>query len=122
MSESLYSLYVGVLGCARVTVAAAMNAFGSSFICYECRQVLRKQHRTFRPASKRHGSSTPSSTAFAKRPLRVGVIGSGPAGFYAAARILQKSDTAHVDMFEKLPVPFGLVRYGVAPDHPEVKV
>lgn len=54
--------------------------------------------------------------------MRLGIIGSGPAGFYAAARVLQKSSDARVDMFEKLPVPFGLVRYGVAPDHPEVKV
>lgn len=54
--------------------------------------------------------------------MRVGIIGSGPAGFYAAARIIQKSDDAIVDMYEQLPAPFGLVRYGVAPDHPEVKV
>ena len=54
--------------------------------------------------------------------MRLGIIGSGPAGFYAAARVMQKSPDARVDMFEKLPVPFGLVRYGVAPDHPEVKV
>lgn len=49
-------------------------------------------------------------------------MGSGPAGFYAAARLLGKQNNAVVDMFEKLPVPFGLARYGVAPDHPEVKV
>ncbi|PYH94614.1 NADPH-adrenodoxin reductase Arh1 [Aspergillus ellipticus CBS 707.79] len=55
------------------------------------------------------------------RPIRVAVVGSGPAGFYAAYRLLAKVDTAVVDMYEKLPVPFGLARYGVAPDHPEVK-
>lgn len=54
--------------------------------------------------------------------MQVAVIGSGPAGFYAAARILQKVHNAKVDMYEQLPTPFGLVRYGVAPDHPEVKV
>jgi len=56
------------------------------------------------------------------RPLRLAVIGSGPAGFYASLRVMQKLDNARVDMYERLPTPFGLVRYGVAPDHPEVKV
>ena len=58
------------------------------------------------------------------RPLRLAIIGAGPAGFYAAARLfgLPGSDKLRIDMYEELPVPFGLVRYGVAPDHPEVKV
>ena len=50
------------------------------------------------------------------------VVGSGPAGFYTAYRVMSKIPGAKVDMFEALPVPFGLVRFGVAPDHPEVKV
>lgn len=55
------------------------------------------------------------------------VVGSGPAGFYTASRVIQNAPSlkgkpsVHVDMFELLPAPFGLVRYGVAPDHPEVK-
>ncbi|KAI3318612.1 FAD/NAD(P)-binding domain-containing protein [Xylariaceae sp. AK1471] len=49
------------------------------------------------------------------------VIGSGPAGFYTAYRVMSRIHQAKVDMFEALPVPFGLVRFGVAPDHPEVK-
>ncbi|CAK7198262.1 NADPH-adrenodoxin reductase [Sporothrix eucalyptigena] len=48
------------------------------------------------------------------------VIGSGPAGFYTAYRVMAKTAT-RIDMYEALPVPFGLVRFGVAPDHPEVK-
>ncbi|CAK7271226.1 NADPH-adrenodoxin reductase [Sporothrix epigloea] len=48
------------------------------------------------------------------------VIGSGPAGFYTAYRVMAKT-AARIDMYEALPVPFGLVRFGVAPDHPEVK-
>lgn len=52
---------------------------------------------------------------------RVCVVGSGPAGFYTAQQILKSHATAQVDMYEKLPTPFGLVRYGVAPDHQEVK-
>lgn len=49
------------------------------------------------------------------------VVGSGPAGFYTAYRVMSLIDRAEVDMYEALPVPFGLVRFGVAPDHPEVK-
>lgn len=66
-------------------------------------------------------SSTPSLNG---RKFRLAVVGSGPAGFYAASRVLSSegSENAQVDMYEELPVPFGLVRYGVAPDHPEVKV
>ncbi|XP_042213542.1 NADPH:adrenodoxin oxidoreductase, mitochondrial-like [Homarus americanus] len=52
---------------------------------------------------------------------QVCIVGSGPAGFYTAQQILKSHAAAQVDMYEKLPVPFGLVRYGVAPDHPEVK-
>ena len=52
--------------------------------------------------------------------LRVAIIGSGPAGVYSAAALTQRGDVA-VDIFEKLPCPFGLVRYGVAPDHPKIK-
>ncbi|GFY37838.1 NADPH:adrenodoxin oxidoreductase, mitochondrial [Trichonephila inaurata madagascariensis] len=51
---------------------------------------------------------------------RICIIGSGPAGFYTAQHLL-KEDHTEVDIFEKLPVPFGLIRYGVAPDHPEIK-
>ncbi|KAL7753138.1 NADPH-adrenodoxin reductase [Sorochytrium milnesiophthora] len=53
--------------------------------------------------------------------LRLAVVGGGPAGFYTAYRVLKNIVAVSVDMFEALPVPFGLARYGVAPDHPEVK-
>lgn len=52
--------------------------------------------------------------------LKVAIVGSGPAGFYTAQKLLKNAQIS-VDIFEKLPVPFGLVRYGVAPDHAEVK-
>jgi len=55
-------------------------------------------------------------------PLRVAIIGSGPAGFYTAEKLLkQNSVTVQVDMYDRLPVPFGLVRFGVAPDHEKIK-
>jgi len=50
------------------------------------------------------------------------VIGSGPAGFYTTYKVMSKIENSVVDMYEHLPAPFGLVRFGVAPDHPEVKV
>ncbi|MBI3602560.1 MAG: NADP oxidoreductase [Candidatus Omnitrophica bacterium] len=56
-----------------------------------------------------------------ERPLRVAVIGSGPSGFYVAEDLFKQTLNVKVDMFEKLPAPFGLVRYGVAPDHPKIK-
>jgi ferredoxin/flavodoxin---NADP+ reductase len=53
---------------------------------------------------------------------RIAVIGSGPAGFYAAGHLLADSGgLIEVDMFERLPTPWGLVRSGVAPDHPKIK-
>jgi ferredoxin--NADP+ reductase len=53
--------------------------------------------------------------------LRVAVVGSGPAGFYAAAALLTSDLDVEVDMLERLPTPWGLVRLGVAPDHPNIK-
>ncbi|OQR83777.1 NADPH:adrenodoxin oxidoreductase [Achlya hypogyna] len=52
---------------------------------------------------------------------RVCIVGSGPAGFYTAKYLLKEHSGVHVDMLEALPTPYGLVRSGVAPDHPEVK-
>jgi len=56
------------------------------------------------------------------QPLRVAIVGSGPAGFYAAEKLLKQKDVVvQVDMFDRLPAPFGLVRFGVAPDHEKIK-
>ena len=57
-----------------------------------------------------------------ERPLRVAVIGSGPSGFYAIAALFKADGTeAGIDLFDRLPTPFGLVRGGVAPDHQKIK-
>ena len=60
------------------------------------------------------------------RPYYVAIVGSGPSGYFAAASLLKLADAAepidvHVDMLEMLPTPWGLVRSGVAPDHPKIK-
>ncbi|KAE9992302.1 hypothetical protein EG327_009467 [Venturia inaequalis] len=90
------------------------------YICSSCtRQLdivslaLRKKPSTF-GRTRRHVSTI-------QRPFRLAVIGSGPAAFYASSKVLQKHPDTLLDMYERLPIPFGLVRYGVAPDHPEVK-
>ncbi|MEJ2666139.1 MAG: FAD-dependent oxidoreductase [Deinococcales bacterium] len=54
-------------------------------------------------------------------PLRVAVIGAGPSGFYAADALLKQREDVSVDLFDRLPTPYGLVRYGVAPDHQKLK-
>src|SRR6476646_3134997 len=61
-------------------------------------------------------------TGTAESPLRVAIVGAGPSGFYAAEHILKHEDIhSQVDLFDRLPTPFGLVRGGVAPDHPKIK-
>lgn len=62
-----------------------------------------------------------SSASAAASPARVCIVGSGPAGFYTAQHLLKGNPSVHVDIYDRLPVPFGLIRYGVAPDHADVK-
>ncbi|WP_267544642.1 FAD-dependent oxidoreductase [Arthrobacter sp. H14-L1] len=81
------------------------------------------EKRAGSPAAKPTAEAAPGST---ERPLRVAVIGSGPAGVYAAD-ILTKSEEVRnglqvsIDLFDRYPAPYGLIRYGVAPDHPRIK-
>lgn len=68
--------------------------------------------------------STPRGTQ--QNPLRVAVIGSGPAGVYAADLLTKSKEVAEglvieIDLFDRYPAPYGLIRYGVAPDHPRIK-
>lgn len=57
----------------------------------------------------------------AANPLRVAILGAGPAGFYAAEHLFKQDLVVEVDMVDRLPTPFGLVRFGVAPDHQKIK-
>ncbi|GAA1129196.1 FAD-dependent oxidoreductase [Microbacterium natoriense] len=71
-------------------------------------------------------STTPVSSS-SPRPLalRVAIVGAGPAGIYAgnllANAVAERSGRVEIDLFESLPAPYGLIRYGVAPDHPRIK-
>ena len=59
-----------------------------------------------------------SAVGTESNPLRVAVIGSGPSGFYTVSNLLKQTDlVVEVDVFDRLPPPYGLVRAGVAPDH-----
>lgn len=90
------------------------------FVCKACRQSLDVAIKRRRV---QYGSLYQYSTAATReRPLHMAIIGSGPAGYYTAYRLMKRLPGVHVDMYESLPVPYGLVRFGVAPDHPEVKV
>ena len=106
------------------------------YICASCTRSLQNglRHPPVRVAAAARPSPPPppitysstnaystTSPAVAKKPMRLAIVGSGPAGFYTAHRLMKHLPDAVVDMYEKLPVPYGLVRFGVAPDHPEVK-
>ena len=56
-----------------------------------------------------------------ENPLKVAIVGAGPSGFYAAEALIKSDCVVGVDLIERLPSPFGLVRSGVAPDHPKLK-
>ena len=73
--------------------------------------------RLIRSSHTRHRFLSTASGA----PWHVAIVGSGPAAFYTADQLLKNDPDVRVDLFERLPVPFGLVRYGVAPDHQTVK-
>ncbi|KAI2619962.1 nucleotide-binding domain-containing protein [Hypoxylon sp. NC1633] len=90
-----------------------MTSIAKSWLCATCRRKA--------STPRAHGISRYSTATRHDRPFRMAVVGSGPAGFYTAYRVMSKVPKAKVDMFEALPVPYGLVRFGVAPDHPEVK-
>jgi len=62
-----------------------------------------------------------SDLGTSERPARVAVVGSGPSGFYATEALFNGEPQVLVDMYDRLPAPFGLVRYGVAPDHGKIK-
>ena len=93
----------------------------TAYVCRSCRQALQHGAIARRITSNAHLKRY-SSVATRQRPLHMAIIGSGPAGFYSAYRVLKSLPDARIDMYESLPSPYGLVRFGIAPDHPEAKV
>mmetsp|Transcript_31481 Transcript_31481/g.83937 ORF Transcript_31481/g.83937 Transcript_31481/m.83937 type:complete len:504 (-) Transcript_31481:322-1833(-) len=85
------------------------------------REICRLHTFSVRRAVRRRHDATWTALFSQCRAHHVAVVGSGPAGFYTSKYMMRHSSQPHVDMFERLPTPFGLVRFGVAPDHPEVK-
>jgi adrenodoxin-NADP+ reductase len=88
-------------------------------LCRSCVRMLATRNRVWHLAQQR--ARTHAHVPNSSRPFRLAIIGSGPAGFYTASKVLREHAAARIDMYEQLPIPYGLVRYGVAPDHPEVK-
>ena len=99
-------------------------------VCCGFRLYVRLVGMSDNKVNDSNNSASPTGDV-ADGQLRVAVVGAGPAGVYASDILLrqlkEKGDElglgsrARIDLFEKLPVPFGLVRYGVAPDHPSIK-
>ncbi|KAI8826195.1 uncharacterized protein EV422DRAFT_515705 [Fimicolochytrium jonesii] len=83
-------------------------------------RVSSTKSHPLRPQIRAYSLSAHPPPASTKR-LNVGIIGAGPAGFYTAQHLLKNLPNVHVDMYDSLPIPYGLIRYGVAPDHWEVK-
>lgn len=74
-----------------------------------------------RATSAQPATSAHHATSGRRRPLRVAIVGAGPAGIYAADVLMKSDIDASLDLYERQPAPFGLIRYGVAPDHPRIK-
>ena len=97
------------------------DVFGTRCVRAIAKELIRPSYAT---AASRTWTQRRSNqhVVRSQRPFRLAIVGSGPAGFYCAYKVMSRIQDAVVDMYEQLPVPFGLVRFGVAPDHPEVKV
>lgn len=78
--------------------------------------IIRRMHRI-----ERGRNNLLEGQEVSNRPLSVAVVGAGPAGIYASDILSKSGLEVNIDLFEKLPAPYGLVRYGVAPDHPRIK-
>lgn len=116
ISDNEMDAKVNVILCPATSVALRLDFF-LHLRTQEMRRVLSPRLPFLNALPQRRGYATAT-----RGPLRLAVIGAGPAGFYTAYRVMSRLPDTRVDMYESLPIPYGLVRYGVAPDHPEVKV
>jgi ferredoxin--NADP+ reductase len=128
-AEMLYIDPVGCIDCGACVSVCPVGAISADFeLEPELAPFEALNAAYFRDPEKREYDPHPidpparSWTAVSETPLRVAVVGSGPAGFYVAEELLTRRGLdVQVDMFERLTAPTGLVRYGVAPDHQETK-
>ncbi|MDJ0978665.1 MAG: FAD-dependent oxidoreductase [Erythrobacter sp.] len=118
-----------------IRATACRDYFGRNWGCAICVKVCPFSEKGYDVVRKSYEAglanpvrtrptSTIAETATANATIegpRIAVVGAGPAGFYVAKSVLERDPTARIDMIERLPFPHGLVRYGVAPDHPEVR-
>ncbi|RKO85424.1 NADPH:adrenodoxin oxidoreductase [Blyttiomyces helicus] len=110
----------------RLLSSPAATTAAVAFLLPRCPPVLPKTLPSLR-ATPRFLLSRSFHTSRCARDLAatpeytVAIVGSGPGGFYTAQKLLKDLPDVRIDVYEALPVPFGLIRFGVAPDHPEVK-
>lgn len=95
--------------------------FGCAICLVECPFSQVGYEAIARGFKAKQNPAPPREHTASEVALRVAVVGAGPAGFYATQALVERSPGASIDLIERLPTPHGLVRYGVAPDHPEVK-
>lgn len=126
LAEMLYIDPVACVDCGAcveacpVAAIAPENKLGPAQLPFVQINALFHQNPPARPAQAPVPPIVRIDTTRTRTALRVAVVGSGPAALYAADELLKQPDV-HVNVFERLSVPYGLVRSGVAPDHPETK-
>lgn len=118
-SRFTYILQIFLIRC-RVHCRTMFSLRRAPFVCRACQRSYNGAIKG--PTSNRVFRHAYSTVLSRKRPFHIAIIGSGPAGYYTAYGLMKKLSNVWVTMYESLPVPYGLVRFGVAPDHPEVKV
>ncbi|MEN0067494.1 MAG: FAD-dependent oxidoreductase, partial [Myxococcota bacterium] len=108
------------VGTACIEHTQCRDYFEREYGCAVCIQVC--PFTTAGYATVQRGLATVDrGTVKDQRAFRVAIVGAGAAGTYTAMRLLERSHGARIDVLERNPMPHGLVRYGVAPDHPEVR-
>lgn len=125
-AEMLYIDPDACIDCAACVDACPVNAvYAEDELPLDLRAYLAVNADYYKGTPVDHGPVVipdPPPLPPSDQPLRVAIVGAGPSGFYAAAELLADGvGGVEVSMFERLPVPFGLVRHGVAPDHQHTK-